>query len=53
MVSKIGCKMKECSHFHRNKRNNICKTSTRPPYRIPMDRVIHGDIKQMLLYEPV
>ena len=19
--------MKECSHFHRNKRNNICKTS--------------------------
>jgi hypothetical protein len=43
--------MKGCSHFHRNKRNNICKTTSTPPYHIPIDTVIVRDIKQMLLYD--
>jgi len=47
----ICCKMKVCSRFHRNKRNNICKTSTTPPHRIPIDRVMLRGIKHTLLYD--
>ena len=43
--------MNACSHFHRNKTNNICKTTSTPPQRIHMDRVIFRDIKHMLLYD--
>ena len=51
MVSKNDIKFMKCSHFHRNKRNNICKTSSTPPHRIPIDRVICREIKHMLLYD--
>jgi hypothetical protein len=53
MVSKNHRKFINGSHCEKNKPNNICKTSARTPHRIPIDRVICREIKQMLLYEPV